>query len=302
MPAVVRGGRRQSSAPSPKRPAASKARGAAPRKGGGNASAIPAKMAAIGRLDLSPRAVMLSMAAGVGVLALVVLTGSGAERIGAGVAGGVNGVTTALGLKLEKVQIVGASPEARPAIQAALDLERGAPITGLDLAEVKARVEQVGFVKEARVVRLLPDQLRVEVVEHDRLAVWQVSGRLHVIDGQGQVIRAADARRYPRLPLVVGKGANEAAREILQLIAERPRLAARLDALIRVDERRWDLRLKDGALIMLPALDEEAALIQFDALDQRERVLDRGWPRIDLRTANETIVVRLPGEAPAAQA
>jgi len=72
MPAVVRGGRRQSSNQPAKRGAApqSQGRGRAPR----NAPATPGKLAALGRLDLSPRAVVISMAAG--VLLLVALVGS----------------------------------------------------------------------------------------------------------------------------------------------------------------------------------------------------------------------------------
>ena len=59
---------------------------------------------------------------------------------------------------------------------------------------------------------------------------------------------------------------------------------------MRVDERRWDLRLKDGSLIQLPATNQDAALIQLDALDQRERLLELGFARIDLRTPSEVAV------------
>ena len=111
-----------------------------------------------------------------------------------------------------------------------------------------------------------------------------------------QVIDGADARRYPTLPLVVGKGADVAAGEILPLLAQRPRLMGMVDALVRVDERRWDLRLKDGSLIQLPAIDQEAALIRLDALDQRERLLDLGFARVDLRTPEE-VAVRPSGDA-----
>lgn len=283
MPAVVRGGKRQS-AQAPRRGAP--ARGRSPR----NAPATPAKVAALGRLDLSPRAVMISMAAGALVLVAVLATGARAERIGASVSHGVDGITTGLGLKLRRVHITGASAEAQPAIQHALQLEAGAPITGLDLDLLRQRVQSVGWVKEARVVRLLPDTLIVEVREHDRLAVWQNAGRAFVIDGSGKVIPGAQAARYPRLPLVVGKGADQAASEILPLLAQRPRLMSRVDAVVRVDERRWDLRLKDGSLIQLPAVDQDEALIRLDALDQRERLLDLGFARVDLRTPEEIAV------------
>jgi cell division protein FtsQ len=195
-----------------------------------------------------------------------------------------------MGLKLRRVHITGASDEATPAIQRALDVEAGQPITGLDLAALQASVQAVGWVREARVVRLLPDTLIVEVTEHDRLAVWQTGGQVFVIDGDGQTIPGADPGRYPNLPLIVGAGADTAAGDILPLLRQRPRLMSRVDALVRVDERRWDLRLRDGGLIQLPAMKQEAALIQLDALDQRERLLELGFARIDLRTEGQVAV------------
>jgi cell division protein FtsQ len=291
MPAVVRGGRRANVASAPKRSAGPKgqgarSRGAAPRNAGG----VPGKMAALGKLDLTPRAVVISICAGVAVLALVLATGARAERIGQSVSHGMDQITTGMGLKLRRVHITGASAEATPAIQRALNVEAGQPITALDLDALQASVQAVGWVKEARVVRLLPDTLIVEVKEHDRLAVWQTRGQVFVIDGDGRAIQGADAGRYPGLPLVVGAGADSAAGDILPLLAERPRLMSRIDALVRVDERRWDLRLKDGGIIQLPAVKQEAALIQLDALDQRERLLELGFARIDLRTEGQVAV------------
>ena len=290
MPAVVRGGRRANVASAPKRSAGPKGQGGRSRNTPRNVGGVPGKMAALGRLDLTPRAVVLSICAGVGVLALVLATGARAERIGQSVTHGMDQITTGMGLKLRRVHITGASAEATPAIQRALNVEAGQPITGIDLDALQASVQSVGWVKQARVVRLLPDTLIVEVKEHDRLAVWQTRGRVFVIDGEGRAIPGADAGRYPGLPLVVGTGADKAAKDILPLLAERPRLMSRIDALVRVDERRWDLRLKDGGIIQLPAVKQEAALIQLDALDQRERLLELGFARIDLRTEGQVAV------------
>lgn len=295
MPAVVRGGRRQGSNQAPQRGSASKGGGRS-RSGAQNASAVPGKMAAIGRVDISPRTAVIALGAGALLLIGVLATGARAERIGASVSHGLDNLTAGMGLTLKRVHITGASPEAEPAIQRALGLYSGQPITSLDLNAIRTRVQGVGWVKEARVVRLLPDTLIVEVKEHDRLAVWQEAGQIKVIDNRGQVIDGADARRYPTLPLVVGKGADVAAGEILPLLAQRPRLMGMVDALVRVDERRWDLRLKDGSLIQLPATEQEAALIRLDALDQRERLLDLGFARVDLRTPDE-VAVRPAGDA-----
>ena len=295
MPAVVRGGRRQGAAqpsrpaPAPKSKArASKAHARQARPA--SASGIPGKMAAIGRMDLPRPVVIGSLAAGAVVLALVLATGARGERIGNSVSGGVNGMIAGAGLRLEKVHIEGESPEATRAIQRAVQLPAGMALTAVDLDALKDRVEAVSWVEHARVVRLFPDTLMIHVIEHDRLAVWQTDGRAHVIDSHGRIIQGADPGMYNRLPLVVGTGAEQAASEILTLVAERPRLMGRVEALVRVDERRWDLRLKDGSLIQLPALDQEAALIQLDSMDQRERILDLPFERVDLRTPDAVVL------------
>lgn len=279
MPAVVRGGRRQG-------PSA---------KGKGKGGRGSGKVSNLGQMDLSPRAVVICIAAAVVVVGGVLATGARAERISNSVTNRISAITTGMGLEVKKLHVTGASPEAQAAIQRAVAVQSGEPIVTLDLKAVRERVMAVGWVKEAQVVRLLPDTLIVNVKEHDRLAIWQAGGKAYVIDSFGSVIQGADAGLYPALPLVVGKGADSAAADILPLLAQRPRLMTRIDALVRVDERRWDLRLRDGSLIQLPAVDQESALIRLDALDQRERLLDLGFARVDLRTPEEVAVRPVEG-------
>ena len=75
---------------------------------------------------------------------------------------------------------------------------------------------------------------------------------------------------------------------------------ARLEAVVRVDDRRWDVRLKDGGLIQLPASGADSALIQLDQLEQRARILELGFARIDLRDP-ELVAVRPKDEGAPAQ-
>jgi cell division protein FtsQ len=229
-------------------------------------------------------------ATGAAVVALLLLgggltlfTGGRAEALGAAVGRSINDGLAGAGFRLAKVHLEGISPQALPAVKAAMALEKDQPLALMDLHALKQKIEAVGWVKEARVIRLLPDTLIIHVVERERLAVWQHNGRAVVIDADGGVIPEADAGRFPGLPLVVGQGAAEAAGEVLAQVRARPRLMTRLEALVRVDDRRWDLRLKDGSLIQLPATGEDSALLQLDQLDQRSRILELGFARIDLR-------------------
>lgn len=242
------------------------------------------------------------IAGGVLTLALGVTlaTGGRGEQIASAIGMGIDGKFGEAGFRLKAVHVQGASALATADIVRAANVHKDDPLLGMDLNTLRARVEQVGWVKEARIVRLLPDTLMISVKERRQLAVWQHAGRSVVIDDHGQVIPEADPARFNALPLVVGAGGAEHAAEILPTLVQRPKLMARMEALVRVDDRRWDLRMKDGALIQLPAVDEEQALMQLEQLDLRSRILELGFERIDLRNPDVVAVrPRAPQPAPA---
>jgi len=230
-------------------------------------------------------------------VAVALATGNRGERVLAAGRGALDSHFASLGFQIGAVHLQGATPAARGEILAAAGLRQGQPILGLDLAAVRGRVEKVGWVRRARVIRLLPDTVVIAVDQRAMLAVWEHAGRTAVVDAAGTVVPEADPARFPGLPLIVGDGANAAAGAVLPAVFSRPRLRDRLEALVRVDDRRWDLRLKDGALIQLPADDPDQALIRLDQLDQKSRVLDLGLERVDLRDPQMVVVRPRPGAA-----
>jgi len=293
MPAAVRGARRADAKPRANI-AAAPARGRA-------STARPAGKAAPTRGSISPK-LTLAIAAVVlvGGVAVALATGHRGERLVNGVEQGVYNQFGAAGFRLKKVHVQGASTMAQADVLKAAGLYKDQPLIGMDLNQVRASVEKVGWVKEARIIRLLPDTLVIAVTERDAQAVWQHAGRTFVIDHKGAIIPEADPMKFPDLPLVVGDGANAAAADLMPEIQQRPRLRDRIEALVRVDGRRWDLRLKDGSIIQLPAMNEGQALMQLDQLDAREHLLDLGFERVDLRDP-EMIAVRPRAAAPAPQ-
>ena len=259
----------------------------------------PAKLDAARDVGLSPKATLLSAAVvAVAVVGAVMFSGDRSAVFQRGLERTTGGAVTAMGFGIDDLHVQGASAHTKHAVLAAAGVEKGDPLVGLNLDAVRERVEAVGWVKEATVVRLLPDTLVIAVKERRPLAVWQSRGQVRLIDEQGRVIPDADPAGFSRLPLVVGPGAAEAATDLLPLLYARPRLMQRVDAIVRVDRRRWDLRLRDGALIQLPALDEQHALMRLDQLDGRARVLQLGFAKIDLRDP-EMIAVRPREQAPA---
>ncbi|MDO9224041.1 MAG: FtsQ-type POTRA domain-containing protein [Caulobacter sp.] len=300
MPATLRGVRRGNAKPRAKAPV-TPGKPRASQKGPQTA----AKLRAARGVGLPPRFAMAvaGLVFGVG-LVVTLATGHRAQALVHNTQQAVAGQSAEMGFRVRKVHVQGASSMAEADVLAAAGVMLGQPILDVDLDKVRNSVEAVGWVKNAQIVRLLPDTLVVAVRQRDTLAVWQNHGRTWVIDSGGRPIPEADAGRFPQLPLIVGEGANEGAAQILQAVQSRPRLVERLEAIVRVDGRRWDLRLKDGGLVQLPAVEEESALIQLDQLDRRQRILELGFERIDLREPG-IVAVRpratpppLPGEPP----
>lgn len=292
MPAAVRGaGRGSAKARSKSSSSPLKTRGGARKSG------PPAAATARAGFHPSPRTILIiSGVMLIGGLGAVLATGGRGERLIASADAAVAGEAASLGPRLAAVTLQGASTQSSADILKAAALSRGTPLATLDLEAVRHRVEQVGWVKSARVIRLWPSSVVIAVEQRRLVAVWEHAGRVGVVDAGGVVAPEADPARFSSLPLVVGDGANVAAAGIIPAVTARPRLVERLEALVRVDDRRWDLRLKDGSIIQLPAHDEEAALIRLDQLDQKARILDLGFSRIDLRDP-EMVAVRPRGAA-----
>lgn len=206
------------------------------------------------------------------------------------------------GFVTRRIVVQGAGPQTRAAVLAAAGVPLNGQSTTVDLAAVRGRVESIPSLSGVRVMRLLPDTLVISVQERPRLAVWQRAGRLSVIDSAGRVIGEANPAAFPDLPLVVGAGAPEAAAALIAQMENRPRLTAATRALVRVDGRRWNLHLRDGGVILLPATDTAAALNRLDDLDRRTRLLELGFERIDLREPSMTAVRPRPRPAGASAA
>jgi cell division protein FtsQ len=170
-----------------------------------------------------------------------------------------------------------------------------APQALVDVAGIRRRLLQFGWVKDARVARRLPDTLVIDIVERTPAALWQNQGQLALIDSEGVVLDRVPVDKMPDLPLLIGPGANGQARQLGRLMDQVPTLKPQLASATWVGGRRWDLSFQSGETLALPEGEGDArsALIKFARLDKSSGLLGRGVVRFDLRIPGK-MVVRLP--------
>jgi len=210
----------------------------------------------------------------------------------------LDAVTARSGFTIDAVRMTGHRETSDSAILAALSVEPGSSILAFDAAEGRERLMTLPWIASATVQKLYPDTLDVVVTERTPFARWFDGTRTALIARDGTLItdEAEALASYPDLPLVAGKGAAAQADAVLAMVAAFPPVDERLEAVVRVGDRRWDLVLEGGVTINLPEADPEAALAEVVRLAESEGLFARDIVVVDLRLADR-IVVRLSPEA-----
>lgn len=200
------------------------------------------------------------------------------------------------GFDIKRITLMGREQTAFSDVRDAVGPIVGSSIGHLDLDATRARVETLGWVRSAAVSRLWPGTIHVSIRERTPAAVWQLSGALHLIDNEGALIRQVSAYEYASLPLIVGAGAPEATTDILKALEAHPDLRERTAALVRVGERRWNMRLRNKMDVKLPEHGFADALDYLAILQNAHGILDQANEYIDLR--NPDVVIRPKEKAP----
>ncbi len=135
----------------------------------------------------------------------------------------------------------------------------------VDLERVRASLEKLPWVREARVARRWPDTLEVSLVEHVPLARWNDDA---LVSEAGEVFVAAVADRLPRLA-----GPEDAVTDVVDAYRRHQTalapLGMRIDELRLSPRRAWRIRLDNGMQLALGRVETDARLAHFVAVYPR---------------------------------
>lgn len=230
-----------------------------------------------------------------GGLTWLVMSDGGPDSFAARMKSEVLLASLRLGFEVEEVWVNGLRRTSQEDALAAVGAVRGEPILEFNGEAARARLLELPWVKDAIVARALPNQLHIQLTEREPLALWQLNKHLQVIDAEGKPIRTVDPAQYADLPVMVGKGANQKAKWLMDLVAVEQRIAGRMTAAVFVGERRWNIRIDDRIDVRLPAVAPAEALSRLSALEKEHGLFKRDIVAIDLRLDDRLIVRLAPG-------
>jgi cell division protein FtsQ len=209
-------------------------------------------------------------------------------------------VANLAGFRITSIALAGQRRLTRDDVLTAAGITARTSLLFLDAGEARARLKTNPWIAEATVLKLYPGRLHIAVTEREAFALWQRNGKVEVIAEDGAVVEGYSGQYGAKLPLVVGLGAETRAKDFLTTLDKYPSIRDQLRAAVLVAERRWNVMLKNGIDVQLPATGLEQALDTLLTLDRDNKILSRDVATIDLRLSGR-VTVRQSDEAAAAR-
>ncbi len=231
-----------------------------------------------------------------------VVAGGHSRDVHVAIASAANDATIAAGFEVKAVQVEGRQNIKTAQITAALGPYKGLSVFAFDTDRARERLKRNGWVREAKVMRLLPSALVVELDERLPFALWREGGKTAVIDAEGKILDLASEAEFPNLPVVTGPGAAAPAKDFILALAELPDLKKRVQTIERIAGRRWDLVLDTGLRVKLPATGFAEALDDLSVISAQNPAAFYEISEMDFRVPAQ-FTVRLKdefGQGPAA--
>jgi cell division protein FtsQ len=156
--------------------------------------------------------------------------------------------------RIRHVEVTGAAAVDDLQVRMRIDeLLEGETVFTVDEAAVERRIEELPFVRDARVERHLPGGLQLHVSEYRPLALAYGDGEYWLVAQDGRILAEADGRAWRgRIPTVELRGRDIAPGDrvgdepALQLLAELPESSTVQFDTIRTDDYQLEATLVDG--------------------------------------------------------
>ena len=190
-----------------------------------------------------------------------------------------------LGLTLKSVKISGIKKLSKNHIFEAMNLNSSAPILHIDLHMLRTKLRNISWVQDASVHRdLAARTLHIKIHEYAPFCLWKHKDTWILVSECGTILdQTPNASLYSKLPRVQGENAPKNLKKLYKALYTTPFIQKKVVLSDYISQRRWNVQLDTGVVILLPEKNLEKALARLvKLLSKRINLLDT-VTRIDLR-------------------
>ena len=194
------------------------------------------------------------------------------------------------GFKIENILISGTRNLSNNYVKDIIEIYKHESILNIDLSSIYNKIKQNSWVKEVSIERVLPNIIKIKILENQPIAIWQNKKNNKLITANGDIIFDGNVNDFKNdFPIIKGKKSVENIFSILKILKTNQNFSKNIWSLTFINERRWDLHFNQGLVVRLPSKDIKKAWQKIIKLQKNYNVLNLRLTEIDLRNPKQIL-------------
>ena len=194
------------------------------------------------------------------------------------------------GFEIKNILISGTHNLSQDYLRNIIKTQNHINIFNVNLHRIYNKIIQNSWVEETYVERILPDTIKIKVLEKKPIAIWQNHKGNKVITINGDVISHANVKKFKNsFPIIKGEKSKENISTILKILETNKNFAKNIWSLTFINQRRWDLHFNQGLIVRLPSQDVIKAWQKIIKLQTNYNILNLRLTEIDLRNPEQIL-------------
>ena len=194
------------------------------------------------------------------------------------------------GFKIENILITGTRNLSNNYIKDIIEIYKDGSIFNIDLSSIYNKIKQNSWVKEVSIERVLPNIIKIKIIENQPIAIWQNKTDNKLVTANGNIIFDGNVNDFKNdFPIIKGNKSKENISSILKILETNQNFYENIWSLTFINERRWDLHFNQGLVVRLPSKDIKKAWEKIIKLQKNYNVLNLRLTEIDLRNPKQIL-------------
>ena len=194
------------------------------------------------------------------------------------------------GFKIKNILVSGTYNLSQDYVVNIINTQNHINILNVNLNSIYNKIKKNSWVKETYVERILPDTIKIKVLEKKPIAIWQNHKGNKLITINGDVIYHANVNKFKNsFPIIKGKKSKENISTLLKILETNKNFAKNIWSLTFINQRRWDLHFNQGLIVRLPSQDVIKAWQKIIKLQTNYNILNLRLTEIDLRNPEQIL-------------
>jgi cell division protein FtsQ len=198
----------------------------------------------------------------------------------------VNVLSQKLNLSLNKIEVQESIKYCTTIKPFLSHIEPNTSIFLVSITDIKNQLEQLDCIDNLTIKRQYPDTIKIIVKEKQPIAIWQNEQKFLYITEDGSTMTIRKIEDVDKFIIITGKNAPTNTPDLINFLDINDEIKKSITSAIWVGDRRWNIKINEDTVIMLPENNPEIAWNKYVQFSNQADFKEKNYKLIDLRIDN----------------